>query len=83
MVTGGTAPEALPNDTIVPFLAVDFNEISQVSFPTPSNEASTPFPLVNSKTLETISSFDELIKNSAPFNLAKFNFSSVDAVAIT
>ncbi|KAH3681554.1 hypothetical protein WICPIJ_007485 [Wickerhamomyces pijperi] len=83
MEIGGTAPEALPKETIVPFLAVELKEISQVSLPTESKEAWTPLPLVYSKTLAVMSSETELIKNSAPLDLAKANFSGVEAVAMT
>ena len=86
MLNGGTTPEALPKEMIVPLRLTTFMSVSQVSFPIESKIASTPLPLVISKTFSPICSYVrsvELSKNSAPFALALANFSSVEATAIT
>jgi hypothetical protein len=56
---GGTAPEAFPNETKVPFRLTSCRSSSKVVFPTPSKTTSTPLPSVISKTLETTSLFSE------------------------
>lgn len=53
MASGGTVPDAFPNDTTVPFLLTTFKSSSNVSFPTPSKTASTPLPPVISMTFAT------------------------------
>lgn len=77
--------EAFPYMTKVPLDLMTSKSSSNVSLPTPSYTACTPFPSVKESTFFTFSSEESVVRRTwcAPFFFANSAFSGLDVVAMT